>query len=90
MKHKTKGTKMTGRRIYTKKIDVVNALKSLETLSYAHTRILVDEGYIIATKDETANQNVRGRKPIKYEVSKKGAILVKTSATWFKPKSAYN
>lgn len=88
-KHENKGTtEMARNKTYTKKINVVEALKNLDAVSYYHTRQLVADGYVDAVKDAEAKKEGRGRMPLKYSVSKKGANLVRLSANWAKPVSA--
>lgn len=70
---------------YAKKINVVEALKNLAEVSYYHKRQLAEDGYLDVTKNEEAKKPGRGRMPLKYEVSKKGANLVRLSANWGKP-----
>lgn len=76
---------MARNKTYTKKINVVEALKNLDHVSYYHTRQLVADGYVTATKDSEAKKEGRGRMPLRYEVSKKGATLIRLSANWAKP-----
>lgn len=70
---------------YSKKINVVEALKNLDNVSYFHRRQLVTEGYLEATKNAEAKKAGRGRMPLKYTVSKKGENLIRLSANWIKP-----
>lgn len=70
---------------YNKKINVVEALKNLDNVSYFLRRQLVEEGYLTATKNPEAKTPGRGRMPLRYDWSPKGANLVRLSANW-KPK----
>lgn len=79
---------MARNKTYTKKINVVEALKNLDNVSYYLTRQLVRDGYVTATKDAEAKKPGRGRMPIRYEISKKGTNLIRLSANWAKSVSA--
>lgn len=76
---------MARKATYVKKINVVDALKNLETVSYYHVRQLVEGGYVEAEKNPEAKKAGRGRMPLKYTVSKKGQNLIRLSANWAKP-----
>lgn len=82
---------MARSKTFVKKINVVQALQNLgnfNAVSYFHHRQLVADGYAVATKNPDAKKEGRGRMPLKYEISKKGANLVRLSASWAKPKAA--
>lgn len=79
---------MARKATYSKKINVVQALKNLDNVSYFLTRQLVADGYVEVTKDAEAKKAGRGRMPLKYTVSKKGQNLIRLSANWAKPVSS--
>lgn len=81
---------MARKKTFEKKINVVEALANVgnfEALSYFHHRQLVRDGYVEAVKNPDAKKEGRGRMPLKYSVSKKGANLVRLAKNWG-PKTA--
>lgn len=81
---------MTRTKQFVKKINVVAALLDLANVSRHHKVQLVDAGYLEPIKVPEAKKVIgsRGRMPIRYDVTKAGANLLRLSKNWAKPAMA--
>lgn len=69
-------------KTFATKINVVDALNSLATVSYPLMRQLRAAGYVEAVKDFENKGLGRGRAPFRYEVTGKGRNLINLSRKW--------